>query len=81
MRPHLTNGGKPPATEDEALRMFLGSVDGRESSSEGTTLLSTILACDRFYKGDAKMNIQEQKLSDKCGRKMNTNIVQKAHAK
>lgn len=45
---HLPSGGKPPATDDEGLRMFQGSKFGKVSVSDVVNLLPLAFAWDKF---------------------------------
>jgi hypothetical protein len=46
---HLPSGGKPPATDDELLRVFRDSEFDNDSVSEVVNLLPLALAWDKFY--------------------------------
>lgn len=63
---HLPNGGKPPATDDEGLRLLRDSILENDSVSGVVDLLPVPIACDRFYKNIARpvirrLNLTEQK--------------------
>lgn len=47
---NLPRGGKPPATDDEGLRMFQDSRFGKGSVSDGVNLLPLDFAWDKFCK-------------------------------
>ena len=47
---HLPRGGKPPATDDEGLRMFQDSKFGMGSASDVVNLLPLAFAWVKFCK-------------------------------
>lgn len=58
---YLPNEGKPPAPDDEGLRLFLGSELDTKSFSEALSFLPGALVCDKFYSQGTRIENAKKK--------------------